>query len=349
VTSAIDTFDDVAMDYRQERRRAVVRLPPVRLAAPALYAVTATVVFVLHGIPLERGLLSVWILGLLLCFSLGNLRSFGWSVLVEWIPLLAALTLYDIVRGLAAGLLPEHAEFQIWIDRAVGLGSVPTVWLQAHLWNPAHVSAFDVAAWSVYMSYFLVTPTLLAALWLVDRPVFRSYARRLTLLSFAAAAFFLLLPSMPPWLASQKGLIGTSDRLIGPIGRAFPWFDGSTIWERGLHLANDLAAFPSLHEGMTVLVAVMLWRRVPRWARVPLALYPVAMAFALVYAGEHYVTDLVAGALLAFAVVRVEPWLMRRLRPWAAGRAAQPVDPACSPRNRRRDRLAWHPGARPNT
>ena len=118
---------------------------------------------------------------------------------------------------------------------------------------------------------------------------------------------------MPPWLASAKGMIGPSDRLVGQIGQRFPWFDGSTLWERGLHLANDLAAFPSLHEGMTVLVAVALWRRVPSGWRLLLAAYPLAMAFSLVYTGEHYVTDLVAGALCTALVCFVEPRLTRRI------------------------------------
>jgi membrane-associated phospholipid phosphatase len=35
---------------------------------------------------------------------------------------------------------------------------------------------------------------------------------------------------------------------------------------------------------------------------VPLALYPPAMAFALVYSGEHYVVDCIAGWVYAIAV-----------------------------------------------
>jgi membrane-associated phospholipid phosphatase len=51
-----------------------------------------------------------------------------------------------------------------------------------------------------------------------------------------------------------------------------------------------------------------------------LAAYPLAMAFALVYTGEHYVTDLVAGALLTAVVCLVEPPLVR-----ATTRAARAV------------------------
>jgi membrane-associated phospholipid phosphatase len=63
---------------------------------------------------------------------------------------------------------------------------------------------------------------------------------------------------------------------------------------------------PSLHAAYALLIALYLWRIVPRWARIPLALYPPAMAFALVYSGEHYVVDCIAGwayAVLAFVAV----------------------------------------------
>jgi len=52
--------------------------------------------------------------------------------------------------------------------------------------------------------------------------------------------------------------------------------------------------------------ALFFWPVVPWWARPLLAVYPVAMAFALVYTGEHYVVDCLAGwvyAAVAFVVV----------------------------------------------
>ena len=51
-----------------------------------------------------------------------------------------------------------------------------------------------------------------------------------------------------------------------------------------------------------LLLSLYLWRIVPRWARPVLAVYPVAMAWALVYTGEHYVVDCVAGWVYAVVV-----------------------------------------------
>jgi hypothetical protein len=76
--------------------------------------------------------------------------------------------------------------------------------------------------------------------------------------------------------------------------------------------ANDLAPLPSLHEGMTILACVALWPRSGRATRVVLVTYPLVMAFSLVYTGEHYVSDLVAGALMVVAVIAVEERVRRR-------------------------------------
>lgn len=287
------------------------------------YCALAGTVFAVRGIPQSWDMLVAWILGALLCVSLGNLRAFGRSLLREWLPLLAALTLYDVLRSVGSGRVPIHAEFQIWLDRHVfGFGVVPTVWLQRHLWHPTHIRWYDDATWAVYMSYFVVTPLLLGVLWLADRARFRTYARRLGLLAFASVAFFTLSPTLPPWLASQKGLIAPVTRLVGPIGRQAQLFDATPLWERGVHLGNDIAAFPSLHEGMTVLVAIVLWRRAPRAVRPLLVAYPLAMALALTYAAEHYVSDVVAGTIFAAAAAYAEPRLLRKARELLARRRA---------------------------
>ena len=54
---------------------------------------------------------------------------------------------------------------------------------------------------------------------------------------------------------------------------------------------NLVAAVPSLHAGFATLVAITLWRSVPRWGRPFLALYPVLMGLMLVATGEHYVSS----------------------------------------------------------
>ena len=65
-----------------------------------------------------------------------------------------------------------------------------------------------------------------------------------------------------------------------------------------------------------MLIVLFFWRsRRWRW-RILLAAYPLAMAFALVYTAEHYVSDVLLGWLYAVgAFVAVEAFLRWRARP----------------------------------
>jgi hypothetical protein len=70
--------------------------------------------------------------------------------------------------------------------------------------------------------------------------------------------------------------------------------------------SNPWAAMPSLHFATSTMAAISLSEagRGPGavgWA------YAVTLGFALVYLGEHYATDLVAGGALVAAVRRGEP------------------------------------------
>jgi len=78
------------------------------------------------------------------------------------------------------------------------------------------------------------------------------------------------------------------------------------VFEHGTGYANDVAAMPSLHAAFALLLSLYLWQFAPRWLRPLLVLYPLAMALALVYAGEHYAVDCIAGwcyAVVAFVGV----------------------------------------------
>ena len=97
----------------------------------------------------------------------------------------------------------------------------------------------------------------------------------------------------------------------------------SSLFEHGVHYANNVAAMPSLHAAYAMLFTLFFWSILPWWTRPLLALYPVAMAFALVYTGEHYVIDVLLGWLYA-AVVYVAG--NRLADTWAAQRASRRVE-----------------------
>jgi membrane-associated phospholipid phosphatase len=84
------------------------------------------------------------------------------------------------------------------------------------------------------------------------------------------------------------------------------------LLEHGQGQVNLVAAVPSLHTAFAVLLCLVLFRRARRlWQRVGLVGYAGLMPLVLVWAGEHYVVDTLAGALYAVAVVLLVPRVTR--------------------------------------
>src|SRR5581483_311581 len=113
---------------------------------------------------------------------------------------------------------------------------------------------------------------------------------------------YVLYPAVPPWLAAQEGLIPPVHHLFSVISGHMPWVSFKPLWKKGTRYDNPVAAVPSLHAAFTMLIAVFLRARSRSRFRELLWLYPLAMAFALVYSGEHYVFDIVLGWSYALVI-----------------------------------------------
>jgi len=296
---------------------------PLRILPLAVYAVVAALAWRHDGVPVLGDRLWPWLLGLVLMLSFTNPRRFVRGLFVDWLPFLAALTSYDLLRGIADGrLLPAHAHPQMWVDKYLfGLGTVPTVFLQRHLFDPARLHWYDYATWLCYTSYFFVVPLVAVGLWLWAPGRFRRYTVLVVCTSFAAMLTYVLYPAMPPWLASDTHVIPPVARVIQVVTGHMRFLDGRALFEHGTAWANDIAAMPSLHEGLTLLVAITLWPLAGRIGRVLLVVYPLAMAFALVYAAEHYVIEVVLGCVYTIAVIAV----VNRAQAWWEARARRSV------------------------
>lgn len=295
----------------------------IRYALGALFLIYLGHRIVTQGVPTDREYLAKLVITGLAITVLGR----GWKqllwVLIDWLPFTAVLVLYDRSRTFAdtAGM-PLHMTDIAHAEKGLFVGTVPTVWLQQHLYSPGHVHWYDALASVVYSSHFLVTPMVAAVLWLSARAVFYQYISRVVLLSFAGLLTYVLFPEAPPWMASQHAVIGPVVR-ISALG--WTWLHAGFAQhalESGQNGgANPVAAMPSLHFAFAALAALYVGSRLSsKWRRL-VWLYPAAMALTLVYTGEHYVLDEIAGALYALAahvaIGRAERW-------WTARRAADP-------------------------
>ena len=215
---------------------------------------------------------------------------------------LMAFGAFSQFRALAVHTgVPANFEYVTHLDRAV-FGQIPSAWLQGHFYSLGSLNALDWSASAVYVSYFFAAHALAAWIWLRRRDQFPLYAGAVLLTYYLGLLIYFVVPTAPPWLAAQDGYIPTVHRVFRDLaGQVRP---GS--YDAGLTVAgvNDVAAMPSLHMAITVVVAIALWSKGRLWRIVGVA-YVAAMGLALVYLGEHYVSDEVAGALLAIIAWRI--------------------------------------------
>jgi membrane-associated phospholipid phosphatase len=186
------------------------------------------------------------------------------------------------------------------------------------------VTALDRVLSAVHWAWFFEPH--LALLFVQARHVdhFARAARQMSATYDIGCALYCALPTAPPWWASEQGYLERdvervpaevaerSAQELSPQVRRIMIDVGEGVFGRAwgrLYDAlggNPWAAMPSLHFASSVMAAILLAEIGP----VPGALgtiYAATLGFALVYLGEHYVTDLIAGAGVVALVRFGEP------------------------------------------
>jgi membrane-associated phospholipid phosphatase len=269
------------------------------------YLVALVATTLAYGLPLEHAQLFFWIVLGLAAVSLRAWRSWGRMVL-EWAPLLGLLVVYDYLRGgVSVSDRQAHVTPQIDVDKWLGGGQVPTVWLQHHLYDPGHLHWYDVGIWCTYLSHFFTIWIVAAILWKVAHERFARYVSLIVTITLMAFVTYWLYPAQPPWLAGDLGEIGPVDKIVPTVWGHLGVRTAADLFETGDGLVNLVAAMPSLHAAYPGTLLLFFWRDGWRY-RIGFGAYTLAMAFSLVYGGEHFVADILVGwlyAAIAFTAV----------------------------------------------
>jgi hypothetical protein len=301
------------------------------------------------GLPFDREGILLWIAIGLLCACIGRHPVWMVWVAIDFLPFALVLVAYDYLRGLADGVgMPTWWTPQIDVDKFLFGGHVPTVWLQEHLKHQRYygVQWYDLVVCITYYSFFFLPYITAGVMWLRSRTDFYRWSLRFVSLSFFGFLLFMIIPSAPPWAADHCTAADVAlhpsnppcmnatgpvphGGLLGPFiaqhPGANPWVEriagdsfyklhlgvAHSLWTKGFSLADAVAAVPSLHVGGTVLFCIFMWRRLNKWWRPLLIIYPLVMQFSLSYAGEHYVADGIAGALCAWFINWLAGWIER--------------------------------------
>jgi membrane-associated phospholipid phosphatase len=203
-------------------------------------------------------------------------------------------------------------DYPMAIDRAIGLGELPGVRLQRRFADPPHVRAPEkLLVWAHWVWFAIPHGTVLYVL-LRRREQFPRAAGLIYATFDLGVLCYWIIPTAPPWYAAEHGRLGPAGDDEGPRLRRLMLDYGEQFWgDRwpGLYdglAGNPLAAMPSLHFATSVTAAHVLRDVGPvegaaGWA------YAATLGVALVYLGEHYVADLVAGVALAEGVRTLAP------------------------------------------
>ncbi|MEO3923157.1 phosphatase PAP2 family protein [Micromonosporaceae bacterium B7E4] len=303
-----------------------------RFVAMSIWAVAFVAAWLLIGLPTDPLYAFAWLWAATIAWRSDRPWRTHLGFARDWLPVVVLLALYNLSRGFADNGATPHAYELIVTDRwmfgwAMD-GQVPTVWLQQHLYDPDGIHWWDVGVSWVYFSHFVVTLAAAVVLWLTSRPRWAAFMRRWGFLCASGLVTYFLYPAAPPWWAAQYGMLDEVARISTRGWREFGMHGAGNLLNAGQIASNPVAAMPSLHTAWALFVVVFfLGATRRRWW--PLLLcYPLAMTFTLVYAGEHYVIDVLVGWAyvgLTFLVVGLaERW-------WAARRARRRLvepDPA---------------------
>ena len=284
------------------------------LLAIAAYAVLLSVLMISRGISVTPDVVVV-AFGLA-AIILGRGRLF----LRDWIPFVALFFAYELMRGYADKFgLPIHVTDIIAIERIIGLGGLPTQFVQQL--HAGAESASDPLATLSVIFYFLHFPLPLAIgflLWIHERRVYYDFVAALIVLSMVAFVTYLLLPVAPPWWADKygyvTGVLHLRDTGFQGLSNLFGF--GNYFYSYNVYSisSNDVAAFPSLHAAYPFLAFLFARRAFGRAGWLMFG-YTLCIWFAIVYLGEHWVMDIIGGVVYAlaayFAVLHGPAWAKR--------------------------------------
>ncbi|GAA4751499.1 phosphatase PAP2 family protein [Gordonia alkaliphila] len=374
-SSASPTGETEPDDHRQTDPEAPAEAPVevvvesgrdlkwVRRSLLLVWAVALGFEIAINGIAFDRTRLILYLAFGMAAATVGRRRAI--TVIIDWLPFVLILMLYDWTRNIAVWLdMPTHWKLAVDADNWL-FGVNPTVWLQSHI-KFAEPPWWEVIVSVVYMSYFIVPYATAAVLWVRNRATWRRFAACFIATSFVGLIGYTLVPAAPPWAAAKCTAADVADYPHDPdcmylpegpvadnlLGQVEPVHEGAApyverISTRGWHVirveaasklikggqgqSNLVAAIPSLHAGLTMMLALFMWPRTKALGRTMFMGYALVMAFALMYTAEHYFFDILLGWLLAALVVGTvalidNKWIQPRNRRRAAREEAERVE-----------------------
>ena len=248
-----------------------------------------------------------------------RLRDAGMYALQMWMFVVGHELPFDHPEVLRSRL---RVGYPIRADRVLGGGELLNVRLQRALAGLGRRNIVDRFLCWVHWAWFLEPHACLTWILARDPELFARSARQMSAVYDLGCLVYAAVPTAPPWWAAEEGHTDAEVRRImvevgeEEWGRAWP-----VLYETlG---GNPWAAMPSLHFATSLMAALLLAEMGPRAGAAGWT-YAGMLGFALLYLGEHYLVDLLAGAAIVVAVRKGERYAEPLAR--AVSRALQRLE-----------------------
>ncbi len=227
----------------------------------------------------------------------GNPKIAGMLEAFALPPIVGALTAVSTVF-LTTVSFPFADDMLSGLDQMLGFN-----WLTLFAVYQKYPAVLYLSDWA-YSSIYLQLSVIAVALFWTDRASRGwTFMTAWALASLITVLIYPFFPAAGPYLQ-----YGITPQDIPGFDVEFPWNTGPTIDAIRDGSIRDLAkamaglvSFPSFHFAAAVLFA---WAALPlRWLRYPFILLNVAMGFATIIIGSHYLVDLFGGAVVAVTAI----------------------------------------------
>ena len=259
---------------------------------PIIYSGLIGVLWLTNIRSLKLSLILVVLLGAVVFFR--HSRPFVRDIL----PIVMMMFAYEAMRGLVVDLGWSVHITELFNTERRLFGTIPSADLQ-RLWHATGIYHwYDYTLALFYGSFYFIPFVVGITLWVKRRDYYYFYINGLVLLTLAGYVTYIVYPAMPPWMASEQGYFSGVTKMIIDLSQS----------GLGIHLpslysalgANQVAAMPSIHSAWpwySFLCLIYLYRWRAAWSLV----VPVGIWLAVVYLGEHYIIDVIAGIVYATA------------------------------------------------
>lgn len=268
------------------------------------------------GITPDRYLLVLLIASILLHKTFKFLHDF--------IPFILILLSYDFFRGFAKDINTHiHYLGRVHATQWLFNGHIPTVELQHAFYTAGVLNWYDYMAATLYLLHFAVPLGFAFLLWFYSvvgdhkshyRKGFLEFSVGLSLVSYGALLLYVFYPTAPPWLAAREGFIPPITKIFNVVLTHFPeTLHIPTIYQ--YIRVNLVAAVPSMHAAYAFLVFLYALRYFKKWGLIFLP-YFLLMWIIIIYLGEHYLVDIILGAIFDLIFFVLSILIVKNYKHW---------------------------------